>query len=661
MINIYPAKVKAVITSPNEPLAKKIAGSTGYPAIGTIKYKVDENLYKSINGNKSFAKPANPRIMDLPLLDEYVLIFNTISHNSNYNEYYESTYYLPMQLNFWGNKNHNSNPDTPADMTDKGTITEAYMEAIIGNPQNPSNDPLDQLNIYQGDHFREKKIKALLPKEGDYLMEGRFGQSIRFGSTTDFNLTAEGDRDSWSEGSELGDPITIISNGLPNNPDIYKNNSIKDDDIEKPWISTVEDINNDPSSIWLTSNHKINNFTPAGVGHASIHAFKPEEKTDLDNLEGGTNYITKTDLSNDPLPESNEEDIVTTIPKEIDIEQIKTDNSELALVEGEEMTPFYIIEGSTDENNIQFVDTVENILTNNPSTIQPENLEGIQVGLSHSIGSYFKLAHLISTPKAQDSDYIYTSSYDDSNHPEADWVRTDTEIGFYINTDNIGRKRVITKEYLGGEFNISSSYRILHDEPVILPTNSVEPYQYVKNNVELLREAESYIFGNYSNYGVNNYPGIDSFLKQETILTNLTNLFTNCIDPIIEGFSGNIKIVSAYRSKALNRTLSKNPSHSEHIYGYAVDIRTSDIGNNSGLFDWIYLNLEFKNLMWAYPEREENSWIHISYIEGENHKKTTLLSENDSFHNQYNGTRRGPNNFYQDNITQALTPLNFQN
>ena len=36
--------------------------------------------------------------------------------------------------------------------------------------------------------------------------------------------------------------------------------------------------------------------------------------------------------------------------------------------------------------------------------------------------------------------------------------------------------------------------------------------------------------------------------------------------------------------------------------------------------------------MWAFPEREKESWIHISYIEGENTKNTTLASESEIYH-----------------------------
>tara|TARA_R100001015_G_C4626332_1_gene185269 strand:- start:315 stop:2291 length:1977 start_codon:yes stop_codon:yes gene_type:complete len=657
MINFFPAQVKDIITSPRHELAKAIGS---YSAVGTIRYEV---VGESSANNILLAKPANPRITDLPVIDEYVLIFKTVSKTSNFISTNEDTYYLPMQVNVWGNQNHNSNPGEPEDFYDAMPPTQEYLEAAGGNPHNPSENFDEQLTIYQGEYFKEKKIKQLLPKEGDYIIEGRFGQSIRFGSTANQNTLMADERDNWSDGGMPGDPITIISNGLPNDPNIYKQNLIEDDDIEKPWIHTMEDVNNDPSSIYLTSNQRINNFRPAGVGHPSINAFKPEEKTETEEQTLGTNYITKTDLNNDPLPEVKEEDVVTTLPSETDLTQVKTDNSELANISGEEMTPFYIIEGSTDNNNIFINDNINELITNNPSTIPLEAVEGEELDTLGSwntnIGSYFKLAHLIATPNSQNYN-IYTSSYSNPNHPDADFVRKNTEVGFYIDVNNVGSKKIITKEYIGPTPGEESSYRILEDEPKINPIDSVEPYTYLKTDVELLREAESYIFGNYSNYGIDNYPGKDMHISYQSVITNLTKLFENCIDPIINDF-GNIKIVSAYRSRNLNRTLPKNPSNSEHIFGHAVDIKTFGPGNNAGLFNFIYTNLEFKNLMWAYPEREEGSWIHLSFIEGKNYKKTTLLSENNSFHKQYNGTRRGPNNFYQDNITEALTPINFQN
>ncbi len=70
------------------------------------------------------------------------------------------------------------------------------------------------------------KINPLKQTIGDYIIEGRYGNSFKFGSTN-------------------GDPLTIIRNGQ------YKDSSIKE------WIPIEENINRDLSSIYMTSNQKI--------------------------------------------------------------------------------------------------------------------------------------------------------------------------------------------------------------------------------------------------------------------------------------------------------------------------------------------------------------------------------------------------------------------
>jgi hypothetical protein len=90
-----------------------------------------------------------------------------------------------------------------------------------------------------GDYFQEKSnLKPLLPFEGDFIVEGRWGQSIRFGSTSKeqklFNK--------WSVTGSNGDPITIITNKRTTS-------SLS----PEPWVPSAEDINKDGSAIWLTS------------------------------------------------------------------------------------------------------------------------------------------------------------------------------------------------------------------------------------------------------------------------------------------------------------------------------------------------------------------------------------------------------------------------
>jgi hypothetical protein len=93
-----------------------------------------------------------------------------------------------------------------------------------------------------GPNFPEKNnIKTLRQFTGDVTIEGRWGNSIRFGSTTAVN----GFENYWSATGSVGSPITIIRNGQGRQ------------DNEIPWFPTVEDINRDPSSIYLTAGQRI--------------------------------------------------------------------------------------------------------------------------------------------------------------------------------------------------------------------------------------------------------------------------------------------------------------------------------------------------------------------------------------------------------------------
>ena len=101
-----------------------------------------------------------------------------------------------------------------------------------------------------------------------------------------------------------------------------------------------------------------------------------------------------------------------------------------------------------------------------------------------------------------------------------------------------------------------------------------------------------------------------------------------------------------------------SPNTNDHSKGYAVDFRIPE-EFTSYVFNWCLENLEeWKDLMWAYPERGiHQSWIHISYKEGSNIKNKILASEREDIHKFYGDIRRGPNNEYQDNIITANQDL----
>ena len=61
-----------------------------------------------------------------------------------------------------------------------------------------------------GNNFQEKlSVRNLQPYEGDLIYQGRWGQSLRFGSTANNTPIPN----PWSKSGEDGDPITIIKNG----------------------------------------------------------------------------------------------------------------------------------------------------------------------------------------------------------------------------------------------------------------------------------------------------------------------------------------------------------------------------------------------------------------------------------------------------------------
>lgn len=94
------------------------------------------------------------------------------------------------------------------------------------------------------------------PYSGDIILEGRWGQSIRFGSTVDERREYPV-KPYWKKGlGDTGNPITIISNGT--NPET------------KPFNEFIlENPDEDDCTIWMTSGQEVK-FTPASSFTPSI-------------------------------------------------------------------------------------------------------------------------------------------------------------------------------------------------------------------------------------------------------------------------------------------------------------------------------------------------------------------------------------------------------
>jgi len=160
-------------------------------------------------------------------------------------------FYLPP-FNLWGASHHNALPDL-GDY--QNYINRSYQQSSNIN-QAINLTPTSSVNYPLGPNFAEQSnIKSLEQFTGDITLEGRWGNSIRLGSTS-----IESSNNYWSKVGPAGNPITIIRNGQGK----------QENDIA--WIPTVENINVDPSSIYLTNGQKIvvddidNNFSLTSLG-----------------------------------------------------------------------------------------------------------------------------------------------------------------------------------------------------------------------------------------------------------------------------------------------------------------------------------------------------------------------------------------------------------
>ncbi len=297
-------RVKDIILNIEHPQAINFGG---YDAIGTIFFtKLDDNTpleqtWTSINNT---ARPIFSFLKNYPLKNEIVLIMSSYDKNI-YNTGGFTNYYFP-NLNIWNHPHHNALP------TIKGISDDAskrdYKQTENGLAVRQIED--EGTNIDLGDYFKEQtKIKPLLPYEGDTIIEGRFGNSIRFGSTNIGESILEENKNRWSNNSTVGDPILIIRNGQLEETD------------GKGWVHSIEDIDDDASSIYLTSNQKLDKFIPASIYQKSFGAnLKQSENINTLLTDPPLNIISEPEIEEQEI--SDEEEPILNSPPPVIKEKI---------------------------------------------------------------------------------------------------------------------------------------------------------------------------------------------------------------------------------------------------------------------------------------------------------------------------------------------------
>lgn len=223
----------------------------GWNSIGTIFYSI-ENFTA---GGKTTAKPLFPQQNSFPLVNELVVLIELPSNNIGADLSSKDFYYI-NSISLWNHPHHNAypnpldkvdpyNPLTSAvqsflqqqdyEQTEAGAVrrvTDGSTEIRLNSKSNPS----------QNTFIEKTDIHPLLAFTGDILYEGRWGNSLRFGSTAKSNSEYV---NNWSSTGNNGDPIVVLRNGQSENVS------------NEGWVPITEDINTDLSSIYLTSTQKL--------------------------------------------------------------------------------------------------------------------------------------------------------------------------------------------------------------------------------------------------------------------------------------------------------------------------------------------------------------------------------------------------------------------
>ena len=234
---IFSARVThAMLEGVSQPTAFKTFGE--YASLGGV-------FFTSLNNSNpnpkfttdNFALPLFANMSNVPLENEIIYVINLPDNNVQSNVNSVGFYYF-NSVNIWNSSHHNAIPDPINGNDIEGSQTADYQQVGEGLVRRVSDEGTE---IPLGDTFDERlNIRNMQPFEGDIIHEGRWGQSIRFGSTVSGSIVPN----PWSKTGIDGDPITILNNG-------------QHEEQTEPWVPQVEDINTDDSSVYLTSTQLI--------------------------------------------------------------------------------------------------------------------------------------------------------------------------------------------------------------------------------------------------------------------------------------------------------------------------------------------------------------------------------------------------------------------
>jgi len=265
---IITARVIDIVLNENHPEFKTVGE---YNGIGAIYYEKVNDSGTKTNGT-NFALPYDPQLKTYPLINEYVILIN-IPNNQTGELSSSTSYFYLSPVNIWNHPHHdaypnplpyndgNPTPNQSDDYAALGAVSGSVRRVGDDNEYFPDSELNSKSNTSQFTFVEKANIHSLMPFMGDVLLEGRHGQSIRFGSTARPPADSKPIliNNNWSSIGTNGDPITILRNGQPVNS------------TDEGWVPITENISNDLSSIYLTSYQQLNTFKVASELYQSYN------------------------------------------------------------------------------------------------------------------------------------------------------------------------------------------------------------------------------------------------------------------------------------------------------------------------------------------------------------------------------------------------------
>ena len=239
-------RVLDIVLNNNHPRFPDVGEWNG---MGTIYFEPLDG--RSINVN--YAYPIFPQIKMYPLINEIVLLAGIPSKFVEDEQNTDTVYYYFPPTGIWNHPHHNAYPAITdysklqeEQSNDYESVNGAYVRRIDEDPTGINLNFTKYANPSQDTFVEKADIHPLLSFNGDVIYEGRWGNSLRFGSTISTPPNSQLlINNNWSVTGSNGDPITILRNGQPTNS------------TDEGWIPITEDTSKDLSSIYLTSYQKI--------------------------------------------------------------------------------------------------------------------------------------------------------------------------------------------------------------------------------------------------------------------------------------------------------------------------------------------------------------------------------------------------------------------